>query len=89
METISYTAAREKLAATMDRVVADHAPVVITRSGSPSVVMLSLDDYESMEKTAYLMSSPANAQRLVESIRAPEGGSGINRDTATLLGKWT
>lgn len=87
METISYTAAREKLAATMDKVVADHAPVIITRAGSPSVVMLSLDDYESMEETAYLMSSPANAQRLIESIRALESGQGITRDAATLLDK--
>ncbi len=87
METINYTAARETLAATMDRVIADHAPVIITRTGSPSVVMLSLDDYESMEETAYLLGSPANAQRLIESIRALEDGEGISRDAARLLGK--
>jgi antitoxin YefM len=77
METISYTSAREQLAATMEKVCADHAPVIITRNGSQAVVMLSLDDFESMEETAYLLSSPANAQRLHESIRALESAPGL------------
>ncbi len=85
MKTISYSSARENLAATMDAVVADHAPVVITRNGSPSVVMLSLDDYESMEEMAHLLSSPANAQRLMESVRALEKGEGIVQDASTFL----
>ena len=85
MRTISYTAARETLAATMDEVVADHVPVIITRSGSSSVVMLSLNDYESMEETAYLLSNPANAHRLMESIRALEAGHGVVREADTLL----
>ncbi len=76
MRAIPYTAAREQLASTMEEVVADHAPVTITRNGSGAVVMLSLADYESMEETAYLMSSPANAQRLNESICALESGQG-------------
>ncbi|HEY5812408.1 MAG TPA: type II toxin-antitoxin system prevent-host-death family antitoxin, partial [Terrimicrobiaceae bacterium] len=65
---ISYTAARENLASTMDRVCADHSPVIITRNRNQSVVMLSLEDYESLEETAYLMRSPANAKRLLEAI---------------------
>jgi antitoxin YefM len=86
METISYTSAREQLAATMEKVCADHAPVIITRNGSQAVVMLSLDDFESMEETAYLLSSPANAQRLHESIRALESAQGlISRDADALL----
>ncbi len=87
METISYTDIRAKLADTMDKVVADHAPVIITRSGSQACVLISLDDYESMEETAYLMSSPANAQRLSESIRELERGQGITKDAKTLLGE--
>lgn len=84
METISYTAVREKLAATMDKVCEDHAPVTITRNGSQSVVMVSLDDWEAMEETAYLLSSPANAQRLLESIQSLENGQGIARDAALI-----
>jgi antitoxin YefM len=69
MTAISYTEARENLAATMDKVCEDHNPVIITRSRRPAVVMMSLEDYQSLEETAYLMRSPANARRLLESIR--------------------
>ncbi len=76
MKSIKYTAARENLASTMDAVCADHAPVVITRNRDQSVVMLSLEDYESLEETAYLLRTPANAKRLLESIHALENGKG-------------
>ncbi len=80
MNAISYTAARENLASTMDRVCADHAPVIITRNRDQSVVMLSLEDFESLEETAYLMRSPANTKRLLEAIHALESGNGVVRD---------
>lgn len=87
METISYSDARAQLAATMDRVISDHAPVIITRHGSQACVLVSLDDWESMEETNYLRSSPTNAARLSEAIRELEhGGPGIvHRDAAELL----
>ena len=80
MNAITYTAARENLASTMDRVCNDHTPVIITRNRDQSVVMLSLEDFESLEETAYLMRSPANAKRLLEAIHALETGKGIVRD---------
>ena len=80
MNAISYTAARENLASTMDKVCADHSPVIITRNRDQSVVMLSLEDYESLEETAYLMRSPANARRLLEGIEALESGQGLVRE---------
>jgi antitoxin YefM len=76
MNAVSYTAARKNLASTMDRVCADHTPVLITRNRGQSVVMLSLADYESIEETAYLLRSPANAKRLFEAIEALETGWG-------------
>ncbi len=79
MNAISYTAARENLASTMDRVCEDHTPIIITRNRDQSVVMLSLEDFESLEETAYLMRSPANAQRLLEAIHTLENGKGILR----------
>jgi antitoxin YefM len=79
MNAISYTAARENLASTMDRVCTDHTPVIITRNRDQSVVMLSLEDYESLEETAYLIRSPANAKRLLEAIHALESGKGVAR----------
>src|ERR1022692_2839607 len=69
MKAITYTAARESLAATMDRVCEDSDPVIITRNRDQAVVMMSLEDYDALQETAYLLRSPANARRLLESIR--------------------
>ncbi len=52
MKALSYTAARSNLAKTMESICDDHEPVVITRKNERSVVMLSLEDYESLEETA-------------------------------------
>jgi antitoxin YefM len=82
MDSISYTAARAQLAKTMDHVCESHEPVIITRSGQESVVMLSLADYKSLEETAYLLRSPKNAKRLLESIAELESGRGTERELA-------
>lgn len=79
MTAITYTAARENLASTMDRVCADHAPVIITRNRDQAVVMLSLDDYASLQETAYLLRTPANARRLLESMESLDAGKGIKK----------
>ncbi len=52
----------------MDRVVTDHDYTVITRAKQKSVVLMSLEDFEALQETAYLLSSPANAKRLIHSI---------------------
>ena len=80
MKAISYTAARESLATTMNRVCEDHDPVVITRNRDQSVVMMSLEDFEALQETAYLLRSPANALRILESIRDLEEGKGVIRE---------
>ncbi|MTW20613.1 type II toxin-antitoxin system Phd/YefM family antitoxin [Allochromatium palmeri] len=80
MDAISYTAARANLSKTMERVCNDHTPVIITRKSESPVVMISLEDYQSMEETAYLLRSPANARRLLDSIAQLESGQGIERD---------
>jgi len=51
MDAITCSAARANLARTMDRVCEDHEPIIITRNGERSVVMLSLDDYKALEKS--------------------------------------
>ena len=82
MDTITYTAVRAKLADTMDRVCEDHEPVIITRSKEQSVVMISLDDYKALEETSYLLRSPKNARRLLESIAELELGKGKDQELA-------
>ncbi|MBA4032484.1 MAG: type II toxin-antitoxin system prevent-host-death family antitoxin [Planctomyces sp.] len=80
MDAITYSAARANLAKTMDRVCDDHEPLIITRSGQQSVVMLSLEDFQALEETAYLLKNPANARRLVASISQLNAGNGIERE---------
>lgn len=80
MDTITYTKARAQLARTMDQVCESHEPLIITRSGEASVVMLSLEDYKSLEETAYLLRSPKNARRLIEAIAELERGGGTERE---------
>lgn len=80
MNVIGYSETRAKLKEVMDRVVADHAPVVITRSKSEAVVMVSLSDWNAMEETLHLLSRPANAQRLRASIADLNAGAGTVRE---------
>lgn len=80
MDAISYTAARANLASTMERVCSDHAPVIITRKSEDPVVMISLEDYNAMQETTYLMRSPANARDLLESIAELEAGGGVQKE---------
>ena len=80
MKAITYTAARQNLAKTMERVCKDHAPVIVTRKTTDSVVIISLEDYEALEETAYLLRSPKNTRRLIESIAQLEDGKGSERE---------
>jgi antitoxin YefM len=80
MNAITYSQARSNLAKTMDTVCDDHTPIIITRKNQRSVVMISLEDYESLEETAYLLRSPRNARRLLESITELESGGGTERE---------
>jgi antitoxin YefM len=76
MTTISYTEAREQLATVWDRSVATREPVVISRRGTESVVLLPLDEWEGLLETAHLMRSPANARRLLAALNRCEAGEG-------------
>jgi len=80
MSTISYTDLRRRLASAMDQVNEDHAPLYITRQKGKGAVLLSADDYASIEETLYLMSSPRNAARLTEAIERLRQGEGEARD---------
>jgi antitoxin YefM len=79
MDAITYSTARANLASTMNRVCEDHEPLIITRNSEQSVVMLSLDDYNALEETAYLLRSPANARRLLSAMKQLSEGGGQER----------
>ncbi len=80
MDVLTYSDTRANLKAVMDRVVRDKTPVVVTRQKAEAVVMVSLSDWNAMEETLHLLSTPANAERLRASIRELEGGGGVERE---------
>lgn len=80
MKAITYTAARQNLAKTMEEVCKDHTPVIVTRKKSDSVVIMSFEDYAALEETAYLLRSPRNTRRLIESIVQLGDGKGTERE---------
>jgi antitoxin YefM len=76
VETISISETRANLKAVVDRVVADKAPIAITRQKGEGVVMISQSEWESIEETLYLLSSPANAKHLMDGIAELNAGRG-------------
>lgn len=82
MHTVTYSEVRQNLAQTMQEVVQNHEPVLITRAKNESCVLISLAHYRSLEETAYLLRSPANAARLQRSIEQLKQGKGVERELA-------
>lgn len=82
MKTLSYTESRANYAQVLDDVVNNREETIITRAGHDPVVIVSLADYESLRETAYLLRSPVNARRLLDSIDRLEAGGGVRHDLA-------
>jgi antitoxin YefM len=81
MRTTSYSELRRNLAATLDSVVDDHAPVIITRErGKPAAVLMSLEDFASYEETRFLLQSPRNADRLLKAVAELDKGGGAEHE---------
>ncbi len=80
MKAITYTSARNNLASTMKKVCDDHDPIIITRKNNEAVILMSLEDYEALNETAYLLQSPKNAKRLINSIKELNAGNGQERE---------
>jgi antitoxin YefM len=76
MQTLSVSETRANLKAVLDRVVADKAPVQIVRPKGEGVVLIAQSEWEGMEETLHLLSSPANAKRLLEGIARMDAGEG-------------
>nr|MCB7500492.1 type II toxin-antitoxin system prevent-host-death family antitoxin [Enterobacter roggenkampii] len=81
MNAISVSELRKNLAATIDRVTADHDYTIITREGGkPAAVLMSLEDFASWQETEYLLRSPTNAARLRKAVAELDAGEGQARD---------
>ncbi|WP_428831054.1 type II toxin-antitoxin system Phd/YefM family antitoxin [Arthrobacter parietis] len=80
---MTYSKSRANYAATLDAVLDDREEVVITRAGKDPVVIVALDDYQSLKETVYLIRSPENARRLLGSIENLESsGKGVAHERA-------
>ncbi|MCK3655809.1 prevent-host-death family protein [Pasteurellaceae bacterium Macca] len=79
MQTITYSEARQNLASLMLNTVNNADHVVITRAKGESCVLMSLSEFEALQETAYLIRSPVNAQRLIESIHQLRQGNSQER----------
>jgi len=64
----TYTQARDGLAKLLDQVTHDREIVVIQRRGEEEVAMIAASELESLMETAYLLRSPANAERLLAAL---------------------
>ena len=84
LDAISYSEARKNLASLMDSVCDVSDVVVITRRKARPVVLMSLDEYNSIQETAHLLRSPANAERLLESIAELQQGKAVPRALADI-----
>ena len=80
MASVSYTELRGNLAAYMEQVCDDRAPLVVTRQNARSVVMISEEEYEGLIETVHLLQSPANAARLLRSIKEADEGKLVERE---------
>jgi antitoxin YefM len=80
MKTMTYSESRANYAATLDSVLDDREEVVITRAGKDPVVIVSLDDYQSLKEAAYLLRSPENVRRLLGAIENLESGAGAEHE---------
>ena len=87
MKHTTSTDLRKSLSAMMDRVNEDHEPVLVTRAKGKPVVMISLEDYQAMDETAYLLASPANRAELMAAIAEddPSGRVSVTMEDLTAM----
>ena len=80
MSHVSYSELRKNLAKYMEEVSDSRAPLHITRQNARTVVMMAEEEYEGMMEALHLLRSPANAARLMRSIKAAGIGKLKKRD---------
>jgi antitoxin YefM len=76
MSTITYSTARDHLAEVWDKTVSTREPVIVSRRGTESIVMVPLDEWEGLQETAHLLRSPTNAKRLLAALKRLDQGEG-------------
>ena len=85
MQVVNFTEARNNLKSIFDTVYQDHEDVIVNRKSGENVVIISLEKYNSMNETEYLMRSPANRKHLLNSLQQLEEGKVVTKDLSELV----
>ncbi|MBM3335650.1 type II toxin-antitoxin system prevent-host-death family antitoxin [Candidatus Sumerlaeota bacterium] len=80
MKVVSVSEAKRNFDALIARVVANAEPTIITTDTGEQIVLLSLDEFNAWQETAYLLSNPANAAHLRQSIAEAQSGKIVERE---------
>ncbi|WP_421871624.1 type II toxin-antitoxin system Phd/YefM family antitoxin [Marinoscillum sp.] len=80
MEITSYSNFRQHLKSFLSKVISSRDTLYVTQQNGEDVVVMSKSDYEGMQETLFLLSSPKNAQRLKESLEEYQQGGGTPRE---------
>lgn len=84
MEVLSYSTFRQSLASTLDKVNEDSTPIQITRKGNKGAIVMSVDDYEQLEETLYVLQNKSLSAQIEQSIKTHEAGKGRKASKQTL-----
>ncbi len=80
MQVVSYSEIRKNLKKYLDHVFFNHDPLIITRKNNENLVVLSIEDFNSLNETNYLLSSRKNADRLISSLKSLRNNQGIEKE---------
>jgi len=85
MQVVNFTEARNNLKSLFDDVYHNYEDVIVNRKNGENVVIISLDKYNSLNETEYLMRSPANRKHLMESMKQLEEGKVVTKNFSELI----
>jgi len=74
MNAVTYTDLRQNMKTYLDKVIQDCAPLIITRKNKDNVILISVDEYNSLLETNYLLSNESNVKHLKKSITQHKAG---------------
>jgi len=80
MNAINYTELRQNLKTYMDNSYQDHEPLIITRKDNQNMILMSLDDYNSITETQYLLSTENNTNHLLKSLKESRDNKAFHKD---------
>ncbi len=79
MDAVNYSDLRQNLKKYFDSVYHDHEPLIVTRKNNENVVILSIDDYNALNETQYLLSTKNNINHLQQSLNQLRSEDGFEK----------